>query len=93
MQSWVEEVDFEGTRLKVKGEWNSHDLIIGGDGIKSPIRKQMMARRGEVDQVSKRPAGVPTCWRSLANPDLLVESHRRRLTLEKRRTALSCRVS
>ncbi len=51
-QSWVEEIDFEGTRIKSKGEWFAHDLIIGGDGIKSPIRKQMMARRGEVDKVS-----------------------------------------
>lgn len=49
-QSAVQEVDFDQTRVKIKDEWYAHDLIIGGDGIKSGIRKAMMARNGEVDE-------------------------------------------
>ncbi|TKA56907.1 hypothetical protein B0A53_01308 [Rhodotorula sp. CCFEE 5036] len=47
----VENVDFDKTLLKLRGQPAlSHDLIIAADGIKSGIRSQMMARRGEVDE-------------------------------------------
>lgn len=50
-QAHVEHVDFDKTLLKLRGKPAlSHDLIIAADGIKSGIRSQMMARRGEVDE-------------------------------------------
>lgn len=50
-QAHVENVDFDKTLLKLRGQPAlSHDLIIAADGIKSGIRSQMMARRGEVDE-------------------------------------------
>ena len=54
----ITEVDFEKPALKYKKrktsepetEWREYDLIVGADGVKSNIRRQMMALHGEVDE-------------------------------------------
>lgn len=67
-QAHVEGVDFDKTLLKLRDQPAlSHDLIIAADGIKSGIRSQMMARRGEVDET------IPTgeaAYRRLSPPSL-----------------------
>ncbi|KAF7309373.1 FAD-binding-3 domain-containing protein [Mycena indigotica] len=53
----VLDVDFGDPRILVKergepgnGRWVKADIIIGADGIKSVIRKQMLAKHGEEDR-------------------------------------------
>lgn len=54
----ITEVDFQKPALKHKKrktsnpetEWREYDLIVGADGVKSNIRRQMMALHGEVDE-------------------------------------------
>ncbi|KAJ7902466.1 hypothetical protein B0H13DRAFT_2026149 [Mycena leptocephala] len=52
----VLDVDFESPRIRVgahgadgKGHWINVDLIIGADGVKSVVRRCMLARHGEED--------------------------------------------
>ncbi|KAJ7262025.1 2-polyprenyl-6-methoxyphenol hydroxylase [Mycena rebaudengoi] len=53
----VLDVDFENHCIRVKGrdeagegQWISADVILGADGVKSVVRKCLLARHGEVDQ-------------------------------------------
>ncbi|KAJ6462393.1 hypothetical protein C8R47DRAFT_1058170 [Mycena vitilis] len=52
----VDVVDFEGPRVRVKGQkeegegrWIDADLVVGADGVKSAVRRCMLARQGEED--------------------------------------------
>lgn len=52
----VTEVNFDEHRIRIKtrgeegeGEWVGADVILGADGVKSVIRKQMLVRHGEDD--------------------------------------------
>jgi salicylate hydroxylase len=54
----VTQVNFKETALKYKkrktsepeSDWLEYDLIVGADGVKSNVRRQMMALHGEVDE-------------------------------------------
>ena len=71
--SFVEDIDFENTRLKIKGasEWTGADVIIAADGVKSMIRKKMLALRGEVDR--RRETG-DAAWRVVISAAQIYES-------------------
>lgn len=51
-------VDFQKPALKYQrrkttdseSDWVDYDLIVGADGVKSNIRRRMMALHGEVDE-------------------------------------------
>lgn len=52
----VLDIDFDHTRLLVKergeqgnGRWIDTDVILAADGVKSLVRKHMVARNGEED--------------------------------------------
>lgn len=50
--AFVEDIDFANARIKIKDrqEWLKSDLIIAADGLKSTIRKKMLALHGQIDQ-------------------------------------------
>jgi salicylate hydroxylase len=50
------DVDFDNHRIRVKGnadedegKWVDADVVLGADGVKSVVRKLMLARHGEDD--------------------------------------------
>ena len=54
----ITDIDFDRPALKYKkrktddpeSDWMEYDLIVAADGVKSGIRRQMMALHGEVDE-------------------------------------------
>lgn len=56
----VTSVDFDNTKIKYRlrksddpekeSDWQQYDLVIAADGVKSNIRRQMLALQGEIDE-------------------------------------------
>ncbi|CAF4470172.1 unnamed protein product, partial [Rotaria sp. Silwood2] len=67
-RSYVENIDFENARIMIKGcsKWLQSDVVIAADGIKSTIRKKMLALNGQVDQV--RETG-DAAWRAIISAE------------------------
>lgn len=66
--SLIEDVDFQNTRIKFKRcpDWLQKDVIIAADGIKSTVRKRMLALQGDAKQI--RETG-DAAWRLLISAE------------------------
>ncbi|CAF3770655.1 unnamed protein product [Rotaria sp. Silwood1] len=66
--SFIDDIDFENARIKIKGcsQWLQSDVVIAADGVKSTIRKKLLALHGQVDQV--RETG-DAAWRAIVSAE------------------------
>ena len=71
--SCIEDIDFKNTRIKIQtsAEWIGADVIIAADGVKSTIRKKMLALRDEVDR--RRETG-DAAWRVMIGAEQIYGS-------------------
>ena len=71
--SWVEDIDFANTRVKIRSctDWLQSDVVIAADGIKSSIRKKILALHNRVDQV--RETG-DAAWRVMISAEKIYQS-------------------
>jgi salicylate hydroxylase len=70
----IEDIDFKNTRIKIvnHSDWIQGDVIIAADGIKSKIRKKMLALHGDIDEV--RETG-DAAWRIILSADQIYASN------------------
>ncbi|CAF4354075.1 unnamed protein product, partial [Rotaria sp. Silwood2] len=71
--SSIDDIDFENARIKIKGclQWLQSDVVIAADGVKSTIRKKMLAVHGQVDRV--RETG-DAAWRVIISAEKIYGS-------------------
>ena len=69
----VDDIDFDNARIKIRAgaEWIHADVIIAADGVKSTIRKKMLALHDEVDR--RRETG-DAAWRITLSADQIHRS-------------------
>lgn len=72
--SRVEDIDFKNSCIKIErcSDWIHKDVIIAADGIKSIIRRKMLALHGEEDKV--RDTG-DAAWRILIPAELIYKNN------------------